>query len=262
MRTAEALRHTGRVKLCLAAPATQYAPGRFGQSLIRLADNAVRAAFADGWDARLLGLDDRPSDEWRAALDWSDAVVLLGGHDVDPDLYGGRADYPGAGDHLPRADKQSLALIDECRTHRRPLLGICRGLQLINVAYGGTLVEHLDNHLTHALADDEDGMLAHEVVMVPGTMLAAIMGERAVVQSSHHQGIDRLGEGLVAAASASHDGLIEAVEDPSGPLLGVQWHPEDDSADPDELPALLGWLRAAGSPPAGGRAAEPRPPRP
>lgn len=246
--------HTARVRLLVAAPAARYAPGRFGQSLQRLADNTVRAATADGWGVRLVGLDDRPSAEWRDAFEVSDAVVLLGGHDVDPALYGGHEDYPGSGDHLPRADNESLALIDACRTHRRPLLGICRGLQLINVAYGGTLIEHLDNHLTHTLPDGEDGMLPHEVVTVPGTALAGIVGERAVVQSSHHQAIDRLGEGLVASARASHDGLIEAVEDEASPVVGVQWHPEDDAAAPAEMMRLLGWLRAAGSAQADGRA--------
>lgn len=226
----------------IVTPATTYAPGRLGEALIRLADRTVQIAEECGWQTHLVGLDDCPDETWREAMAEADAVVLLGGHDVHPNLYGGTRDYPGAGDHLLTADRRSIELIAVCRAAKRPLLGICRGMHLVNVAYGGTLIEHLEDDLSHRLPDDQEGMVPHEVTTVENTVIASLIGERSLVQSSHHQGVRTLGTGLMVSAVASGDDTVEAIEDPNAPVLGVQWHPEDESSEPEELPILLSWL--------------------
>lgn len=234
----------GEMKLLVIAPATSYEPGPFGDLLTRLAEDAVETARREGWTPTLIGLEDCGDHRWQPALAAADAVVILGGHDVDPRLYGGPLDYPGSGDHLVTADRRALIVIQACRADRRPLLGICRGMHLINVAYGGDLIPHLVTHLNHRRPEG-DPMRDHLVDVAPESSLAAVLPERQVtVRSSHHQAIGVLGRGLKPVAWATHDGVIEAVEDPERPVLAVQWHPEDQGAEPDQLPALLGWLAA------------------
>lgn len=230
------------MKLLILAPATHYEQGWFGSLLTRLGDNVTQAARELNWDPTVLGLQDCSDHDWHAALAVADAVVLLGGHDVDPRFYSGRLDYPGAGDHLATADRRSLAIVQACHADHIPLLGICRGLHLINVAFGGTLEPHLvAASLHHA---PEGKMVEHQVDVLPGTELAqAVSLEQFDVLSSHHQAVRTLGDGLRASAWARHDGLIEAIEYPGRSILGVQWHPEADGANPEQLGALLNWLR-------------------
>lgn len=233
------------MKLLILAPATHYEQGWFGELLTGLAENTVRAAADDGWSTTLLGLQDCSDHDWHAALADTDAVVLLGGHDVDPRYYGGRAEYPGSGDHLATADRRSLAVIQACHADRIPLLGICRGLHLLNVAFGGTLEPHLTNANEHRVADGQGEMLRHDVDVLPGTWLADAVGaEHLVVCSGHHQAVRTLGDGLRASAWARHDGLIEGIEHPARAMVGVQWHPEATDADPAQLASLLAWLEA------------------
>ncbi|MFE7766190.1 gamma-glutamyl-gamma-aminobutyrate hydrolase family protein [Streptomyces sp. NPDC057438] len=151
-----------------------------------------------------------------------DGLVIAGGPDVDPALYGAERS-PRCGPPAPRRDAWELALIRAALDTGTPLLGICRGMQLLNVALGGTLVQHLDGHVV------EVGVFGrHSVKPVPGTRYADINAEETDVPTYHHQAVDRLGTGLVASAHAS-DGTIEAIELPSPAwALGVQWHPEVD----------------------------------
>ena len=233
------------MKLLVIAPASRYQPGHFGELLVALADRTVALAREPGWTTTLIGMQDCGDHVWHAALAAADAVVLLGGHDVDPRVYKGRNEYPGSGDHLGTADRRSIAVVQACRADRRPLLGICRGMQLINVAYGGNLSPDLFTAQTHRLPDGQRGMLDHLVDVEAGSRLAdALPAERLTVRSSHHQGVERLGEGLRPTAWATHDGVIEGIEDPDRPVLAVQWHPEDEGAEPDQLTGLLGWLAA------------------
>ncbi|MEU6816259.1 gamma-glutamyl-gamma-aminobutyrate hydrolase family protein [Streptomyces sp. NPDC046860] len=150
-----------------------------------------------------------------------DGVVVAGGPDVDPARYGAERD-PRCGPPAPDRDAWELALIEAALDARVPLLGICRGMQLLNVALGGTLVQHLDGH-----AEAVGVFGAHPVRPVPGTRYAAIEPDGAVVPTYHHQAVDRLAPGLIPSAHAA-DGTIEAVELSSadGWVLGVQWHPE------------------------------------
>ncbi|MFF4589497.1 gamma-glutamyl-gamma-aminobutyrate hydrolase family protein [Streptomyces sp. NPDC001388] len=150
-----------------------------------------------------------------------DGLVVAGGPDVEPVRYGAEPD-PRTGPPARERDAWELALIDAALAAGVPLLGICRGMQLLNVALGGTLVQHLDGHAEVA------GVFGrHPVKPVPGTRYAAAVPEESSVPTYHHQAVDRLGRGLVPSAYAA-DGTVEAVELPSarGWVLGVQWHPE------------------------------------
>ncbi|MDF3148184.1 gamma-glutamyl-gamma-aminobutyrate hydrolase family protein, partial [Streptomyces sp. T21Q-yed] len=134
-------------------------------------------------------------------------------------------------------DAWELALIDAALAAGIPLLGICRGMQLLNVALGGTLVQHIDGH-----AEVVGVFGSHTVKPVPGSLYAGVVPEEASVPTYHHQAVERLGEGLVASAYAG-DGTVEAVELPSGGwVLGVQWHPEMG----EDLRVMRGLVRAAG----------------
>lgn len=151
-----------------------------------------------------------------------DGLVVAGGPDVAPERYGARRD-PRSGPPAPERDEWELALIRAALVSGTPLLGICRGMQLLNVALGGTLMQHLDGHALTVGAFGE-----HPVKPVPGTLYGSIVPEESAVPAYHHQAVDRLGEGLVPSAYAE-DGTVEAIE-PAGPgaswVLGVQWHPE------------------------------------
>ncbi|MFC8957667.1 gamma-glutamyl-gamma-aminobutyrate hydrolase family protein [Streptomyces sp. NPDC057101] len=149
-----------------------------------------------------------------------DGLVVAGGADVEPVRYGAERD-PRTGPPARERDAWELALIDAALASGTPLLGICRGMQLLNVALGGTLVQHLDGHV------DAVGVVGlHAVKPVPGSRYASLVPELTEVPTYHHQAVDRLGAGLAASAHAE-DGTVEAVElaDPAW-ALGVQWHPE------------------------------------
>jgi putative glutamine amidotransferase len=161
------------------------------------------------------------------ALARLDGLILAGGPDIEPSRYGATAlESTGA----PRVDRDSaeLGLVTTALAAGLPVLGICRGLQLMNVARGGTLHQHLPDVVgsdEHAPAPAVYGH--HPVKVTPGSLLAESLGQtEAEVPTYHHQGIDELGAGLTVSATAS-DGMIEAVEDQSLPFcLAVQWHPE------------------------------------
>ncbi|MER5600123.1 gamma-glutamyl-gamma-aminobutyrate hydrolase family protein [Streptomyces sp. NPDC002265] len=150
-----------------------------------------------------------------------DGLVIAGGPDVEPVRYGAEPD-PRTGPPARARDAWELALIEAALATRVPLLGICRGMQLLNVAGGGTLVQHLDGH-----AEVVGVFGLHPVKPVPGTLYAGIVPEETAVPTYHHQAVDRLGTDLVASAYAA-DGTVEAIELPAsaGWVLGVQWHPE------------------------------------
>ena len=159
-------------------------------------------------------------------LDVLDGVVFSGGADVDPAIYGADA-HPETDDPQERRDNGELALLTAALERDMPVLAICRGFQLLNVARGGDLVQHLPEELGTADHKEVPGRFSHHPVEVKdGTRLDGILGAPSAVASHHHQGIGRVGEGLVETAWAA-DGTLEAVEDPKMRfVLGVQWHPE------------------------------------
>ncbi|MDO0928522.1 gamma-glutamyl-gamma-aminobutyrate hydrolase family protein [Streptomyces sp. TG1A-8] len=162
-----------------------------------------------------------------------DGLVVAGGPDVDPARYGAERD-PRTGPPAPERDAWELALIRAALAARVPLLGICRGMQLLNVALGGTLVQHLEGH-----AEAVGAFGGHPVRPVPGTLYAGVVPEEVTVPTYHHQAVERLGAGLVPSAHAA-DGTVEAVElSAAGTwVLGVQWHPEV-GGDPRVMRALV-----------------------
>ena len=166
-----------------------------------------------------------------SALGRLDGLILTGGGDVDPAGYGAEAD-PRTSRVQPDRDQAELELLAAALAEGLPVLGICRGMQVLNVARGGTLCQHLPDEAGHRPAPGTFG--SHRVRLAPGSRLASVLrpagGEHGLaldVATAHHQGIDRLGDGLVPVAWAQ-DGLIEAVElaGPHAFALGVQWHPE------------------------------------
>ncbi|MFF4788643.1 gamma-glutamyl-gamma-aminobutyrate hydrolase family protein [Streptomyces sp. NPDC001276] len=149
-----------------------------------------------------------------------DGLVVAGGPDVEPERYGAERE-PRTGPPSRERDAWELALIRAALDSGTPLLGICRGMQLLNVALGGTLVQHIDGH-----TEDVGVFGSHPVTPVAGTRYAAVVPEETYVPTYHHQAVARLGEGLRTSAHAT-DGTVEAVELPGDRfVLGVQWHPE------------------------------------
>ena len=165
-------------------------------------------------------------------LDLLDGLVLIGGADVDPAAYGVHRD-PHTESTYPERDAFELALARRALERELPFLGICRGMQLLNIARGGTLLQHVPDAVGH---EDHRRVLGtfdgtdHDVQLAPGSLAARAAGEeRHGTKSHHHQGVDRLGEGLEVSGRAVMDDLPEAIEDPTQPfVLGVQWHPEAD----------------------------------
>jgi putative glutamine amidotransferase len=161
------------------------------------------------------------SAEAATSLDGLQGLLLSGGSDVDPDLYG--QPRQAATQNVDRArDALELRLIDEALRRDLPVLAICRGMQMLNVALKGTLNQNVAGHRAPGVAE------VHAVNLHPGTRLAAVVGAAACsVNSRHHQAVDRIGEGLVVSAQAP-DGVVEGFEHPGKNfVVAVQWHPED-----------------------------------
>ncbi|MFG3614610.1 gamma-glutamyl-gamma-aminobutyrate hydrolase family protein [Nocardia sp. NPDC047654] len=168
-----------------------------------------------------------------------DGLVLTGGADVDPARYGvSSAGIPGY--TRPDRDESEFGLFELARAAGLPILAVCRGLQLANVALGGTLIPHLPDVVGHEEHSGvEGGFTATRVLTIAGSRVARLAGPELKVHCHHHQAVDRLAEGLTATAYAA-DGTIEAVESTDGSfLVGVQWHPEADATDRRLVRALV-----------------------
>jgi putative glutamine amidotransferase len=192
----------------------------------------VSAVQAAGGLAALLPPDDAAAEDPDELLDRLDALILAGGNDVDPASYGARP-HPEVGSTVPERDRFELALAHRALERELPLLAICRGMQMLNVCCGGTLVQHVPDVVGHEEHRHTPGQFAdHEVRLDSGSLAARAAGvDRFAVKSHHHQGVDELGESLVASGWADGDGLVEAIEDPERPfVLGVLWHPEEDES--------------------------------
>ena len=188
----------------------------------------VRAVHASGGRAVLITEDDPGTD----VLDAMDGMVFTGGADVAPELYGEAAHERTY--TRPARDTSEMMLLRAALDRDLPVLAICRGMQLMTVAYGGRLYQHLPDVLGHENHRPTTGYGSHDVRLAPGTLAAAILGDRTTVNSLHHQGVASVG-GLAATGWVVGDRidsveLVEAVEDPSKQFaVGVQWHPEETS---------------------------------
>lgn len=160
-------------------------------------------------------------------LDALDGLLFSGGSDLDPELYD-QAAHAETDRVVSERDRAELALLSAALERDMPVLAVCRGSQVLNVARGGDLVQHLPDVVGDDKHKHTPGVFAdHDVDVLPGTRVQRILGDRAPVKSHHHQGYGRLGEGLREAARAE-DGTIEAIEDPARRFaLGVLWHPEE-----------------------------------
>jgi putative glutamine amidotransferase len=171
----------------------------------------------------------RPADA-PSLLARLDGLVLSGGSDIDPALFGAEA-HPSVKGVARQRDEFELALAREALERDRPLLAICRGHQVLNVATGGTLLQDIPSELGRTVDHDPDverWETAHDVRILQGTRLRAILGrDEVAVNSFHHQAIAELGRGLVVSARSAKDGVIEGIEAPDRRFaVGVQWHPE------------------------------------
>jgi putative glutamine amidotransferase len=161
------------------------------------------------------------------ALPAVDGLLLPGGWDVDPSFYGERRDEK-VGETDPELDETELAMFHQARERDLPVLGICRGQQVINVAMGGSLVQHLEGHEVRGLGRSH---LAHTIEVDPSSELGRAAGEHKIrVNSFHHQAIKQLAEGLQQTAHGE-DGTVEAVESDDGLIVAVQCHPEELTSD-------------------------------
>ena len=190
------------------------------------------------------------------ALTGVDGLMLTGGEDVAPAKYG-EAPHPAVVDDEPGRDDFEIALIAAARARRLPIFAICRGVQVLNVACGGTLVQDIPSQLPGSLEHslpippNQSYSLAHDVWLEKDSLLSKLMGERlsdvdtCAVNSRHHQAVKDVAKGFRVCATAP-DGVIEAIEDPSVPFcLGVQWHPENFFRTGEFRPLFEGFLEAA-----------------
>jgi putative glutamine amidotransferase len=192
-----------------------------------------------------------------AILDVAAGLLLTGGEDVDPARYGA-APHPRLGNVHANRDATELALVDAARERRLPTLAICRGIQVLNVALGGTLIQDIPSERPSTIDHDRDGprqTRTHDVRMTPDSRLREIIGrDQILVNSFHHQAIDAVAPGLAVTAVAP-DGVIEAVElsrDNPWWVIGIQWHPEDlvETKEPWDKALFAAFARAVRETPA------------
>jgi putative glutamine amidotransferase len=205
---------------------TYLTPARFGpweEETALIPAAYVRAVEAAGGRPLLVPPSTNGIEE---TLDRLDGLLFSGGSDLDPELYGQDA-HPETDETVPERDQAEIALLKAALQRDMPVLAVCRGSQVLNVARGGDLVQHLPEVVGDEKHKHKPGEFAdHDVDLLPGSRVREILGDQTPVKSHHHQGYGKLGQGLREAARAE-DGTIEALEDPSRRFaLGVLWHPE------------------------------------
>jgi len=222
------------IGLCAALEQARWSV--WDQQAVLLPRSYVDAVQRAGGIALLLPPDphaEAEPDDW---LDLLDGLILAGGADVDPAAYGAEPDPHTVGT-VPERDQFEIALALRAMERDVPLLGVCRGMQVMNVARGGTLVQHLPDdkgHHDHRRSTGTFEDADHDVRLADGSLAARVAHEKLhSTKSHHHQGVRDVGEGLEVTGWATIDDLPEALEDPSRRFaLGVQWHPEADPASP------------------------------
>jgi putative glutamine amidotransferase len=232
---------------------TSRSTSRTGLSQITLTEAYAQALVRAGACPVLIPLG-LPTALLQASLARLDGILFTGGGDIHPERYAG-SEHPLVSDVDTDRDQVELSLLEEVVGRYMPFLGICRGLQLVNVGLGGSLYEDIVDQHPHGQRHQFSGeqprnYLAHSVEILPESTMAGILGARRVqVNSLHHQGIRRLAPSLLATAKAP-DGIIEAVELEDYPFgLAVQWHPEWLQEHPPMVELFRAFARAAASQP-------------
>ena len=220
------------IGICSALERSQW--GVWDQVAALVPLSYIEAVQRAGGVAVILPPDAHISSDAEQLLDLLDGLMLAGGADIDPATYG-EPPHPQTIDTVPARDQFEVALTRAAIARDLPVLGICRGMQLINVARGGTLLQHLPEHVGHEdhrrVIGSFDGS-DHDVELQAGSLAASAAGEIAhVTKSHHHQAVDRIGEELAVTGHSTLDQLPEAIElEDRRFVLGVQWHPEADPA--------------------------------
>jgi putative glutamine amidotransferase len=232
--------------MCTALERAQWSV--WDQEAVLLPRNYVDAVQRAGGVAVLLPPDPSAGEDPAPWLDLVDGLLLAGGADIDPAAYGAEPDPETVGT-VPERDRFEIRLARSSMERDLPLLGICRGMQVMNIARGGTLIQHLPDdvgHEDHRRAIGTFENADHDVRLEDGSLAARAAGEKVhATKSHHHQGVGRIGDGFEVTGWATIDDLPEALEDPSCRFaLGVQWHPEADPAS-RLIEALVTEARAA-----------------
>jgi putative glutamine amidotransferase len=216
------------VGICAAVEQARF--GAWDQPAVLLPFGYSEAVQAAGGIAVLLPPDDSLVDAPGEVLSSLDALMLAGGRDLDPLTYGASPD-PYIGETSPERDRFELAMLSAALERDMPVLGVCRGMEMLNVACGGTLVQHLTGELLERHRHTPGVFSDHSVELTSDSVAARAAGVEVLhVRSHHHQAIDELGEGLVVSGNCPADGLVEALELPDKRFaLGVLWHPEEDA---------------------------------
>ncbi|HEV2997797.1 MAG TPA: gamma-glutamyl-gamma-aminobutyrate hydrolase family protein [Solirubrobacteraceae bacterium] len=233
-----------RIGICAALERARWSV--WDQEAALLPRNYVLAVQRGGGLAVMLPPDAATVAAPQETLDLLDGLLLAGGADIDPASYG-EPPHPETTGTVPERDAFEIALVRAAIARDVPVLGICRGMQLLNVALGGTLLQHLPDRFGHhehrRVIGSFDGA-DHDVRLTEGTLAARAAGETMhATKSHHHQGVDRVGEGLIVSGFSVMDELPEAIELPGARfVLGVQWHPEAD----ERSGVVAAFVRAAG----------------
>jgi putative glutamine amidotransferase len=227
------------IGICAAVEPATFGPWT-DEPAVLLPVSYSRAVQTAGGIAIMLPPDELTQDSPDELLDRLDALILGGGSDLDAGSHGAEP-HPETVGTNPDRDRFELALARRALDREMPLLGVCRGMQVMNVAAGGKLEQHLPDAVGHEGHRPLPGQWAeHEVRLAPGSLAATATGaDRLMIKSHHHQGIAELGERFDATGWAVEDETIETIESPDGSfILGVLWHPEED---PDDrvIPALV-----------------------
>jgi putative glutamine amidotransferase len=222
------------IGLCTALERARWSV--WDQQAVLLPRSYIDAVQRAGGIALLLPPDPAAVEDPDSVLDLVDGLVLAGGADMDPATYGAEP-HPETGGTTPERDAFELALAARAMERDVPFLGICRGMQVMNVARGGTLAQHLPDdygHGDHRRSLGSFDNADHDVRLAAGSLAERVAHEAVhATKSHHHQGVERIGEGLEVTGWATLDDLPEAIEVPGNRFaLGVQWHPEADAASP------------------------------
>jgi putative glutamine amidotransferase len=225
-----------RPVIAITTPLTRASYGVWNQQSAVLPEGYVTAVRGAGGLALMVAPEPELVSDPDDLLHRIDGLIVSGGVDVDPGSYGAEP-HPETKGSTPERDQFEIALIRRAAELDLPVLGVCRGMQVLNVAFGGTLLQHLPEtfgHEDHRRVPGNFDEADHDVRLAPDSLAASAAGQLLhTTKSHHHQGVDEIGDGLIVTGRSAIDDLAEAIELPDRRfVLGVQWHPEADARSP------------------------------